>query len=249
MNTNKMQSEAKSGLVNRTKSVSALLLGAAVLCLTANLAAAEAPVYLGSASPFAVLGGSTVTSTGPSVINGNLGVWPGSAYVAGTPPAKVNGAIHAGDIVAQHAQASLAIAYRDAAGRTTAPIKVAGDLGGQTLAPGLYKSTSTLSITGDLALDAQGNPNAVFIFQIKSGLTVATGGRVVLMGGAKASNVFWQVGSSATLGTGSAFKGTVMAYASITMATGAKLEGRALAQHAAVTLDTNTVTNPTAKRN
>jgi hypothetical protein len=161
----------------------------------------------------------------------------------------VNGAIHAGDIVAQHAQASLAIAYKDAAGRTTAPIKVAGDLGGQTLAPGLYKSTSTLAITGDLALDAQGNPNAVFIFQIKSGLTVATGGRVVLMGGAKASNVFWQVGSSATLGTGSAFKGTVMAYASITMATGAKLDGRALAQHAAVTLDTNAVRNPIATRN
>jgi ice-binding like protein len=134
MTTSKRQSEVKSGSVHRTKSVSALLLGATVLCLTANLAAAEAPVYLGSAAPFAVLGGSTVTSTGPSVINGNLGVWPGTAYVAGTPPAKVNGAIHAGDIVAQHAQASLAIAYKDAAGRTTAPINVAGDLGGQTLA-------------------------------------------------------------------------------------------------------------------
>jgi Ice-binding-like len=259
MNANPEQSEVNSGSVNsgsinsgsvnRTKSVSAFLLGAAALCLTANLGAAEAPVYLGSAAPFAVLGGSTVTSTGPSVINGNLGVWPGTAYVAGTPAAKVNGTTHAGDIVAQHAQASLTIAYKDAAGRTTAPIKVAGDLGGQTLAPGLYKSTSTLAVTGDLALDAQGDPNAVFIFQIKSGLTVATGGRVVLMGGAKASNVFWQVGSSATLGTGSSFKGTVMAYASITMATSAKLEGRALAQHAAVTLDTNAVTNPVARRN
>jgi hypothetical protein len=238
MNTNREQ----SGSVNRTKSISAFLLGAAVLCLTANLGAAEKPVYLGSAATFAVLGASTVTSTGPSVINGNLGVWPGTAYVAGTPPAKVNGTIHTGDVVAHHAQASLAIAYKDAAGRTTNPIKVAGDLGGQTLAPGLYKSTSTLAITGDLALDARGNPNAVFIFQIKSGLTVATGGRVVLMGGAKASNVFWQVGSSATLGTGSAFKGTVMAYASITMATSARLDGRALAQHAAITLDTNTVT-------
>jgi len=242
MTSNKRQTEVNSELVNRTKSVSALFLGAAVLCLAANLAAAERPVYLGSAAPFAVLGGSTVTSTGPSVINGNLGVWPGTAYVAGTPPAKVNGVIDAGNIVAQHAQASLAIAYKDAAGRTTAPIKVAGDLGGQTLAPGLYKSTSTLAITGDLALDARGNPNAVFIFQIKSGLMVATGGRVVLMGGAKASNVFWQVGSSATLGTGSSFKGTVMAYASITMATNARLDGRALAQHAAVTLDANTVT-------
>src|ERR1700686_2816521 len=160
----KKQSDVRCVSVNLTKRVRAFLVGAAlVLCLTtANHAAAQggpAPVYLGLAGTFAVLAGSTVTSTGPTVVNGNLGVWPGTAYVAGNPPAKVNGAIHAGDIVAQHAQASLAIAYKDAAGRTTAPIKVAGDLGGQTLAPGLYKSTSTLAITGDLALDAQGNQN------------------------------------------------------------------------------------------
>jgi hypothetical protein len=119
---------------------------------------------------------------------------------------------------------------------------VAGDLGGQTLGPGLYKSTSTLAITGDLTLDANGDPNAVFIFQIGSALTVSTNGRVVLIRGAKAANVFWQVGSSATLGTYSAFKGTVMAYASITINTGATLHGRALAQNAAVTLDSNAVT-------
>jgi hypothetical protein len=206
-------------------------------------ALAQLPVYLGSAGSFAVLGASTVTSTGPSVINGDLGVWPGTAYVPGTPAATVNGTIHAlGDIVAQHAQASLAIAYNYAAGLTVGVVGVAGDLGGQTLAPGLYKSTSTLAITGDLTLDANGDPNAVFIFQVGSALTVATGGRVVLSGGAKAANVFWQVGSSATLGTNSALKGTVMAYASITIATGATLDGSALAQNAAVTLDTNAVT-------
>jgi Ice-binding-like len=242
-------SEVKCGAVNRSKRVSALLMGAALaLCLTASNLAAQAPaplapVDLGSASTYAVLGASTVTNTGPSVINGDLGVWPGTAFVPGTPPAAVNGTIHAlGDIAAQHAQASLAIAYNDAAGRTAGVVGVAGDLGGRTLAPGLYKSTSTLAITGDLTLDANGDPNAVFIFQVGSGLTVATGGRVVLSGGAKAANVFWQVGSSATLGTYSALKGTVMAYASITIATGATLDGRALAQHAAVTLDTNAVT-------
>jgi hypothetical protein len=209
----------------------------------ANLTAADQlPVYLGSAGTFAVLAASTVTNTGPTIVNGNLGVWPGTAVTGFNAPGEVNGTIYAGTIAPQHAQASLAIAYNDAAGRTLGAVGVAGDLGGQTFGPGLYKSTSTLAITGDLTLDANGDRNAVFIFQIGSGLTVATGGRVVLSGGAKAANVFWQVGSSATLGTYSAMKGTVMAYASITIAAGATLDGRALAQHAAVTLDSNAVT-------
>ena len=139
------------------------------------------PVNLGSAANFAVLGASTVTNTGPTIINGDLGVWPGTAVTGFNPPGEVNGTIHAGDTAAQQAQASLTIAYNDAAGRTVGVVGVAGDLGGRTLAPGLYKSTSTLAITGDLTLDANGNPNAVFIFQIGSGLTVATGGRVVLV--------------------------------------------------------------------
>ena len=239
------QSEVKCVSVNLTKGVRAFLVGAAlVLCLTtANHAAAQglAPVFLGSAAPFAVLGASTVTSTGPTIINGDLGVWSGTA-VTGFGPGTVNGRIHAGDTVAQHAQGSLTIAFNDAAGRKTAPISVAGDLGGRTLAPGLYKSTSTLAITGDLTLDARGNPNAVWIFQIASALTVNTGSRVVLSGGATSANVFWQVGSSATLGVHSTFKGTIMALASITIDTGATLDGRALAQTAAVTLDTNSVT-------
>jgi hypothetical protein len=240
------QSEVKCVSVNLTKGVRAFLVGAAlVLCLTtANHAAAQglAPVFLGSAAPFAVLGASTVTNTGPTIINGDLGVWSGTA-VTGFGPGTVNGTIHAADPVAQHAQASLTVAYNDAAGRKTAPIGVnAADLGGQTLAPGLYKSTSTLAITGDLTLDARGNPNAVWIFQIASALTVNTGSRVVLSGGATSANVFWQVGSSATLGVHSTFKGTIMALASITIDTGATLDGRALAQTAAVTLDTNSVT-------
>jgi len=210
----------------------------------AQAPAALAPIYLGAADTYAVLAGSTVTNTGLSNINGDLGVWPGTAYVPGTPSATVNGTIHAGDVAAHEAQACLTIAYNDAAGRSTAPIGVAGDLGGQTLAPGLYKSTSTLAITGDLTLDANGDTNAVYIFQIGSALNVATHGRVVLIGGAKAANIFWQVGSSATLGTYSAFKGTMMAYASITIGTGATLDGRALAQNAAVTMDTNAVTKP-----
>jgi hypothetical protein len=241
----KKQSEMKSGSVKLTKRVRVLLVGAAlVLSLTtANHAAAQAgpaTVFLGSAGTYAVLGASTVTSTGPTVVNGDLGVWPGTAYVAGTPAATVNGSVHAGDVIAQHAQASAAIAYNDAAGRSTAPITVAGDLGGKTLAPGLYKSTSSLSLTGTVTLHGSG----VYIFQIASALTVSNGGTVVLSGGATADNVFWQVGSSATLGTSADFKGTIMALASVTLATGARLDGRALALNAAVTLDSNSVTIP-----
>jgi hypothetical protein len=241
----KKQSEVKCGPLKFPKRVRAFLVAAAlVLCLaTANHAAAQsgpASVFLGSAGTYAVLGASTVTSTGPTVINGDLGVWPGTAYVAGTPAATVNGTVDAGDVIAQHAQASLLIAYNDAAGRSTDPVGVAGDLGGQTLAPGLYKSASSLSISGTLTLHGDG----VYIFQVASALTVSSGASVVLSGGATAANVFWQVGSSATLGTTADFKGTIMALASVTMATGAKLNGRALALHGAVTLDSNDVTVP-----
>jgi hypothetical protein len=142
----------------------------------------------------------------------------------------------------------LNIAYDDAAARRTGVVGVAGDLGGQTLGPGLYKSTSTLAITGDLTLDGRGNPNAVFIFQIASGLTVNSTSGIVLSGGAQASNVFWQVGSSATLGVGSAFKGTILALTSISIATGATLDGRALAQHGAVTLQFNAIAAPRQPR-
>jgi len=222
------------------KNLSLFLLGAAFTLCPVATAQPQSAVYLGSAGSYAVLAGSTVTNTGLSIVNGNLGVWPGTA-VTGFGPGKVNGTEDAGDVAAQHAQASLNIAYNDAAGRTSVGIvALAGDLGGRTLTPGLYKSTSTLAITGALTLHG----NGVYIFQIASGLTVSSGGSVVLSGGATSANVFWQVGSSATLGTTADFKGTILALTSISLATGATLDGRALAQHGAVTLDTNGVTIP-----
>jgi hypothetical protein len=146
--------------------------------------------------------------------------------------------------VAAAAQNDLTTAYVDAAGRA-ANATVAGDIGGQTFLPGVYKSTSTLGITGTVTLNGNGNSSAVFIFQIASTLTTAAGNSIVnLIGGAQASNVFWQVGSSATLGTNTVFNGTILAQASITLTTGAVLNGRALARTGAVTLDTNAVTSP-----
>ena len=222
------------------RKLSLLVLGAAFTLCPVATAQPQSSVYLGSAGSYAVLAGSTVTNTGLTVVNGNLGVWAGTA-VTGFGPGVVNGTEDAGDVAAQHAQASLNIAYNDAAGRTSiATNKVAGDLSGLTLTPGLYKSTSSLSLSGTLTLHGSG----VYIFQIASGLTVGTGGRVVLSGGANSANIFWQVGSSATFGTTSDFKGTVLALTSISLATGARLDGRALAQHGAVTLETNSVTVP-----
>jgi hypothetical protein len=207
-------------------------------------ACAQAPVVLGSAAAFAVLAGSTVTSTGLTSVTGDLGVSPGTA-VTGFPPGVIVGNEHAGDTPAAQGMADLTTAYNDAAHRTLCAITVAGNLGGETLTPGLYKSTSSLAVSsGNLTLDAQGDPNAVFIFQMASTLTMTSGLQVILSGGAKASNVFWQVGTAATLGTTSAFQGTVMANQAITLETGAALNGRALAIVAAVTLDSNTIVTP-----
>jgi hypothetical protein len=206
---------------------------------TAATTGGQAPVALGSATTFAVLAGSAVTSTGGSTVNGDLGVNPGTA-LTGAPV--VNGTIHLGDPAAAQAQLDLTTAYNDAAGRTVGAISLAGNLGGQTLTPGLYKSISSLEISsGNLTLDAQGDANAVFIFQIASTLTTTAGRQVILSGGAKTANIFWQVGSSATLGTTSVFKGNILALTSITVTTGATVEGRLLARNGAVTLDANTV--------
>src|SRR5579859_7203469 len=224
------------------RNFSTVLLG--TILAVSLMAAAQAPVSLGSAASFAVLAGSTVTSTGNSQVTGDLGVSPGTA-VTGFPPGIVTGTMHAGGVAAAQAIADLTTAFNDAAGRTVAPVTVAGNIGGQTLAPGLYKSTSSLAISsGDLTLDAQGDANAVFIFQIASTLTTTTGRQVILAGGAQASNIFWQVGSSATLGTNSVFKGTIMADQSVTLTTGATLDGRALARIAGVTLESNVITKP-----
>jgi hypothetical protein len=208
-------------------------------------ACGQAPVVLASAGNFAVLAGSTVTSTGPTVVIGDLGVSPGTA-VTGVPPGTIVGNEHAGDPTSAQGEADLTTAYNDAAGRTLCAVTVAGNLGGLTLTPGLYTSTSSLAISaGDLTLDAQGDPNAVFIFQTASTLTTTMGRQVILSGAAKSANVFWQVGTSATLGTTSVFQGTIMAYQAITLDTGATLNGRALAQMAAVALDSNLIVKPT----
>jgi hypothetical protein len=219
---------------------------------------------LGAACTFGVLAGSTVTNTGPTIVRGDLGLSPGSAvtgfldtntYVGtGTHtagPGIVTGIIHLTDppppspTSASAAQAALTVAYNDLAGRTApAPATVAGDLGGLTLAPGIYKSTSTLGITGTLTLDGGGNANAVWIFQIASGLTTLSNSNVNLARGAQARNIFWQVGSSAALGTASTFNGSILALTSITLTTGTTLNGRALARNGAVTLDTNMVNVP-----
>ena len=226
--------------LNEAAPILTCLLLAAALSFPQQLATAgEAPVNLGSAATFGVLAATTVTSTGATMVDGDLGVSPGTT-VTGSPT--ITGTLHLGDPTAAQAQLDLTVAYNDAAGRSVAPITVAGNLGGQTLAPGLYTSATSLEISsGDLTLDASSDPNAVWIFQMGSTLVTTVGRQVVLSGGAQAANVFWQVGSSATIGGSSVFKGTIMANQSITMNTSATLDGRALARNAAVTLDANNI--------
>jgi hypothetical protein len=217
------------------------VLAALALLLVATAAhAATAPVGLGTAGSFAVLAGTTVTNTGPTAVTGDLGVFPGTS-VTGNPA--VLGATHVDDAVAAAAQADLVTAYDDAAGRTPATA-VSGDLVGQTLVPGVYKSTSSLQLTDTVTLDAQGDPQAVFVFQIASTLVTASQSRVALVGGTQACNVFWQVGSSATLGTGTQFRGSILALTSVAAQTAATVEGRLLARNGAVTLDSAVVTRP-----
>jgi hypothetical protein len=217
-------------------------IGSLAVC-GSGASAAQAPVGLGTAASFAVLAGATVTNTGASNVSGDLGVSPGSA-VTGFPPGVVSGGvIHATDAVASGAQSDVVIAYNDAAGRSSSAT-VTADLGGQTLVSGVY-SGPTLGLTGTLTLDAQGDPNAVFVFQAASTLITAAASRVALVNGASACNVFWQIGSSATLATNSVFVGTILALTSVTATTGASITGRLLARNGAVTLDTNTITRPT----
>jgi len=202
----------------------------------------QAMVVLGDATNIAILAGSSVTNTGATVITGDLGLSPGTS-VGGFPPGILNGTQHINDVIANQAKLDLTTAYNDAAGRTcTDIVTLSGNIGGLTLTPGLYKSTSSLAISsGDLTFDAKGNANAVFIIQIASTLTTTTGRQVILSGGALASNIFWQVGSSATFGTTSVFMGTILAMQSITFNTGATLNGRALARNGGVTMSGNTI--------
>jgi hypothetical protein len=218
-----------------------LLAGAAVAMTPARAHAVASPVPLGTASSFAVLSGQSITSTGASVVTGDLGVSPGTA-VSGFPPGTVHGTIHSADAVALQAQNDLTTAYNSAASQAKdVSLTSPGDLGGLTLAPGVYNASSSIGLTGTLTLDAGGDPNAVWVFQVGSTLTTASASRVVLINGASPCNVFWQIGSSATLGTNSTLEGNILALTSITATTGATIDGRALARNGSVTLDTNTV--------
>jgi hypothetical protein len=239
------------GKVGRRASGTALLvLGLGVMGVV-SASAVPAPIPLGTAGAFSVLAGSTVTNTGPTVISadsgvgGNLGVSPGSA-ITGFPPGIVNppGTQHAADAVAGQAQADLTVAYNTAAGLPCDSNKTDQDLGGLTLTTGIYCYNSGAQLTGALSLDGEGNPDAVWVFQIGSTLTTASNSSVVLLNGAQACNVYWQVGSSATLGTGTAFSGNILALTSITANTAAQVQGRLLARNGAVTLDSNVIHSP-----
>jgi len=192
-------------------------------------------VPLATVASFAVLGGSTVTSTGLTILNGNLGVSPGTSITGFGPGVVKNGSIYAGGPVAAQAQADLATAYNYAAGRQN-PTALPLDIGGTTITPGLYNAVTTLGITGTATLDGQNDKNSVFIFQIPATLTAGARSRVKLINNANACNVFWQVGTSATLDTASKFRGTIMAAVSISVGSGVKVRGRLLAESGAVTL-------------
>lgn len=213
-----------------------------LLSSACSLAAAQVAPSLGQADSFSVLGGSTVTSTGPTVVLGNLGLSPGSAVVGFPPGIVTNGAIHISDALAQGAQSDTTAAYVSLAGQASNLDLTGQDLGGLTLTSGVYTFNSSAQLTGTLTLDAQGDPAAVFIFQIGSSLTTASAANVVVINDAGSCNVFWQVGSSATLGTGSKLVGNIIALSDITLTTGASVEGRVLARNGAVTLDSNTFT-------
>lgn len=223
---------------------SAALLAAGIAWSGAAPAYAADAVGLGTADSFAVLAGSEVTNTGPSVISGDLGVSPGSSVSGFGPGVVINGTQHVNDGVAAQAQVDLTAAYLEAAGAPTDTDLTGTDLGGLTLTPGVYEDTSTMQLTGTVTLDAQNDPDAVFIFKAGSSLTTASSSTVALMNGASPCNVFWQVTSTAILGSDTDFVGTVLALTSATLDTGADVEGRILARNAEVTLDTNDITAP-----
>ncbi len=234
--------------------VVAAILGAGLGTWPAGAMAAVVQPRLGTAANYTVMGGSAITNTGATLITGNLAISPnGSSSVTGFPPGVVTGAKDLNNAAAVQAQSDLVTTYNDAAGATPFVDMSGVDLGGQTLTPGVYHFNSSAQLTGTLTLDGQGSTNGLYIFQIGSTLTTASASRVVLLNGAGACAVFWQVTSSATLGTSTTFQGNLVALTSITMTTGATIGvgggvngGRALARNGALTLDTNTITPPPA---
>jgi hypothetical protein len=210
-----------------------------------NTTLAATKINLGTAGDFSVLGASTVTNTGSTIVNGDLGLSPGTS-VTGFPPGIVNGVQHITDGSASIAQSDLVTAYNQASGATGA-IAITGDLGGKTLTPGVYGSASAVGLTGTLTLDGLNDLNSVFIFQVGSALTTASGSNINLINGAQACNIFWQISSSATLGTNSNFAGNILAFSSVTVNTGATVNGRVLARNGAVTLDTSPISKPSCQ--
>jgi hypothetical protein len=213
---------------------------------TQSAMAATATVNLGTAGSYAVLAGSAITNIGPTNISGDIGLSPGTSITGFPPGLQSSGTTHVADALALGAQNDLIAASTSAAGRTPF-VTVSGDLGGTTLVSGVYHSASSMGLTGAVTLNGGGNADAVFIFQAASTLTTASSSSVVLENGAQACNVFWQVGSSATLGTTTNFAGSILASASITLDTGATVNGRVQAISGAVTMDDNTVTVPTCQ--
>ena len=233
--------------VSHFAAISMAVLLCSVIMSPAMVNAGEATVNLGSTVNFAVLASSTITNTGSTVISGtaggDVGLYPGTAVI-GFPPGTISdGVIHANDTLASTAQTDLVTAYNDAAGRTFTSDLTGQDLGGKTLTSGVYKFDSSAMLTGTLTLDAEGDPDAAFIFQIGSTLTTASNSIVNLINEAQYCRIFWQVGTSATLGTNSQFIGHIFAMSSITATTGATVQGQLLARNGAVTLDTNIITN------
>ena len=230
---------------------SKLLVLSSVVALAGFLQQSKASVdvNLGTANNYAVLAGSTITSTGATVVNGGLALSPGSA-VTGAPT--VHGLYDVDDAPAVLAQNDLITAYNTAAGLAPNQNLTGQDLGGMTLTPGVYKFDSSAQLTGTLTLNGEGLADPIFVFQIGSTLTTASGSSVVTINDDGSStpgiSTFWQIGSSATLGTTTAFEGNILALASITADTGATdLDGRLLAENGAITLDSNTITAPPAE--
>jgi hypothetical protein len=218
---------------------------ASVPGLTSIALANTEVINLGSASSFAVLAGSAITIAGASsstTVTGNIGLHPTPGGIAGMDKVVLNGINHGGDEVTQAAKSDLTLAYNDAVSRTPGFVLApASDLLGLNLPPGVYSSTSSLFLSGVLTLNGAGNPDSVWIFQMGTTLFTAADSKVILIDGAQSSRVFWQVGSSATLGAGSEFAGDVLALTTITVATDVSVDGRLLAQDGAVTLDGNNI--------
>jgi type VI secretion system secreted protein VgrG len=230
-------------LSRRVRLAAAPIAGLALLVAAASTAQAATSVGLGTADTFVVLAGEGVTNTGPTTLSGDLGTTPNPSVTGAASITFASGTNYADSGPTAQAKLDLGTAFDNAAGQgPTSPI--AADLAGLTLVPGVYNSASSIGLDGALTLDGQNNPDAVWIFQAGSDLIVSSAAVVNLINSAQACHVFWQVGSSASLGTGASFVGTIMALTSITLDTGATVQGRVLARNGTVTLDTNTITRP-----